>query len=299
VCDVQVDCDPAFGMCSPPEPQPGAQGYEVGVRCAESVEPFNVSVTAGADGDTLFACEDSASATDPVTLGAVTFETVQGGSIEARCVYEGQSGTPDPYECSGTLHLEVGWSSFGITARLEPNTLHVGAIAVALGESPPGTLDATATIACPGQPVLDLPMDGNTLEFADLLPAGSDVEGSCDVVVRFASDVVAEGDALHTVTVFAEANPRSCNNSADCAPGLRCGPSGCQLGDQNDPCTTPFTPVDPDLDLPPLGDCNDTAPICATFGRCTNGFVGSGCRSDVDCEGELHCTSPIFGLCAP
>jgi len=301
VCEVQTaECDPAITACGPLQSEPGAQGYEVSVDC-DHPEPLDVTVAAGVESDRIVSCSDLADAFDPTADARVDFAVnLNGSSLEAACYYE-SFDLPQPFECGGTLDLAVIYDSNGFGDGTEPNTLRVGLIPLIYGDGgPSGSLDVAATIACPNNPVLDIPTDGQTeVAFPDLLTVGQQ-HGECEVAVTLASEADL-GTTVHSVTLYARSAPRDCSNTAQCAAGLRCGPAGCQTGDAGQPCLTSFTGVDPDpaQALLPLGDCNETARICTSFGRCSTGAAGVGCRENVDCAAGLHCTSPVFGTCAP
>jgi hypothetical protein len=297
VCDLSETCDPATNPSC--RLQPGAQGYEVGIRCRDGSFGGTMTLTAGAVQDGRYACNEQ-SADDLDTGTSVFYEPLSGGdTFELRCASFSPDGSGAPFGCSGALTLRIEWDSSGFAAGTQPNSLQVGMWAVPLGAEPAGTLDVSARILCPNVAPMELPTDGSSIHFPDLLPLGSGNGGYCDVEVTYESVASAAGDTVHAATIFVATNATQCNSSSQCPGGLRCGPTGCQTGDENQSCTTPYAPVEPDLDLPPLGDCNETAPICTTYFRCKDGNVGDGCRGDTDCAPGLHCTTPLFGLCTP
>lgn len=76
-----------------------------------------------------------------------------------------------------------------------------------------------------------------------------------------------------------ETEGKSCVNENQCPDGWVCGPMGCQLGADGDPCEG-------------VEDCQAPTSICSIAGRCQAGSEGDPCDEDTDCM------TPT-GLCGP
>jgi hypothetical protein len=64
---------------------------------------------------------------------------------------------------------------------------------------------------------------------------------------------------------------------ADCPADLPlCGPQGCQVGNEGEPCIA-------------NADCNRTAPFCASDGQCHDGSLGDPCAGNGDCSAAPLC----------
>ncbi len=297
VCDLQGTCDPEVNRCGPLS---GAQGYELLVHCVDAGPPDVVTLSAG-DGQTPYRGCLQAEASDSATSGNGPIRGSSRAATPANssAAISHRAGRPRRSAARGRSPTASTGTRSASTPATQAKTLRIGMRALPLGPEPPGTLDATAIAECPGFMPVELPPTARASPSTICCRRARTNTGNCTIHVTLDSSVAAEGDSLHSVTFFVSANPRTCVTSDDCSAGLRCGPDGCQLGTAGDPCASPYVPVDPDLDLPPLGDCEEDAPICASYARCTAGDVDDGCRADTDCDAGLHCTSPIFGRCAP
>lgn len=70
-----------------------------------------------------------------------------------------------------------------------------------------------------------------------------------------------------------------CNNDNQCPDGWVCGPMGCQLGEDGDPCGG-------------NGDCQAPTGICGPEDTCQGGAAGDPCGDDSDCMAPT-------GVCGP
>jgi len=75
---------------------------------------------------------------------------------------------------------------------------------------------------------------------------------------------------------------QDCNNDNQCPDGWVCGPMGCQLGGDGDPCNG-------------AGDCQEPTSICGPMDTCQAGAAGDPCASPNQCAAGLMCTD---GVCA-
>lgn len=88
------------------------------------------------------------------------------------------------------------------------------------------------------------------------------------------------------VTTAAAPDPttegQDCNNDNQCPDGWICGPMGCQLGGDGDPCDG-------------NGDCAMPTGICGPGGACQAGEAGDPCSSPSHCVNALMCTNDVCG----
>lgn len=71
-----------------------------------------------------------------------------------------------------------------------------------------------------------------------------------------------------------------CNNDNQCPEGWVCGPMGCQLGGDGDPCGG-------------NGDCQAPTGLCGPGGTCQGGEEGDPCSSANHCAAMLTCTNDV------
>lgn len=103
---------------------------------------------------------------------------------------------------------------------------------------------------------------------------------------------------------------QDCNNDQQCPDGWVCGPMGCQLGGDGDPCsgagdcqapTSLCGPNDMCQDgnagdpCGDNGDCMMPTAICGPSDVCQAGEAGDPCSSQSHCVGGLMCTDSVCG----
>jgi hypothetical protein len=120
-----------------------------------------------------------------------------------------------------------------------------------------------------------LQLSGGLLLLAGCRQPNPDWEGPADADVGSTVDPVTGSNDAPVVMTEGE----RCQNDNQCPNGWVCGPMGCQLGEDGDPCDG-------------AGDCQDPTSICTIAGMCQAGSEGDPCAEDTDCM-------PPTGLCGP
>jgi hypothetical protein len=101
-----------------------------------------------------------------------------------------------------------------------------------------------------------------------------------------------------------------CNNDNMCPDGWVCGPEGCQLGMEGDPCSKNDDCVDPAALCGPQNtcqdgsegdpcstndDCMDPSALCGPQGTCQDGNADDPCSEPGHCATDLTCMGDVCG----
>jgi hypothetical protein len=120
-----------------------------------------------------------------------------------------------------------------------------------------------------------LQLSGCLLLLAGCRQPNPDWDGPADADVGSTVDPdTGSSDAPEVMT-----EGERCNNDNQCPDGWVCGPMGCQLGGDGDPCSG-------------NGDCQAATAICGPEGMCQAG------AADDPCTETTHCMPPT-DLCGP